>query len=34
MVWKVALALRSRRGRDGAGKSEWVRTTREGGGDS
>jgi 1,2-diacylglycerol 3-beta-glucosyltransferase len=34
MVWKVALALRSFRTRGGTGKSEWVRTTREGGGDS
>jgi hypothetical protein len=33
MVWKVALALRSPRSRAGAQEGEWVRTTREGGGD-
>jgi cellulose synthase/poly-beta-1,6-N-acetylglucosamine synthase-like glycosyltransferase len=32
MVWKIALALSSRRSRGAARRGEWVRTTREGGG--
>jgi cellulose synthase/poly-beta-1,6-N-acetylglucosamine synthase-like glycosyltransferase len=34
MIWKVALAVRSPRSRGGAREGEWVRTTREGGGES
>jgi hypothetical protein len=34
MIWKVALALRSTRARAGARQGEWIRTTREGGGES